>query len=382
MKTELSKINEEIKSVLSSINEFSETEVNQRFDTREKHIVASIKVYEWLDEDHVKQVIKNNNLQAYEADILEEFNENRLNNIHAHVCECEVSYLKEKYENNVDIADFKSIFSVYNYSKRFETLEDAKKENPKNKYYLEKYFNTAKRFKTFKNFQNFIKKKNESEYLEFCKRENINFDCWQFGRSGGWFSICKVSELESDFLGDYVGCYAWQLLNEDNNKDFNEKLNEHCFEHKETKAQFLSRIKNVLKEIQSKFDSVEQIIQDVQDGTKSFSNSLLNQLEHEINEFVNEDLTSQKTNASIVLDGEIIKTSLGVSVQADEFKTNLIEVLKELNQNKEIERLPINRKVENYFVEYAQKIENDYLIKAGCHKFSLNNILQTFNISI
>jgi hypothetical protein len=38
----------------------------------------------------------------------------------------------------------------------------------------------------------------------------------------------------------------------------------------------------------------------------------------------------------------------------------------------------IDKKVGNYFVEYATKVENDTIIKAGCHKFSLNNILQLF----
>lgn len=378
---ELSKINAEIKSILNSINEYSELDLNNEFDTRDGYIVANIKVYDWLKDDDVLKVIENNQLENYKTEILEEFDDNRLSNIYNHVCETEVSYLKEKYEQNIDISNFKKIFSVYNFAKRFDTLEDVAKEN-KIDYYLENYFKIAKRFKTFKNFCNFIKRKNVNEYNEFLKRDSINFDCWQFGRSGGWFSICKVSELENDYLGDYIGCYAWELLNEDNNKDFNEKLNNYCLNYKESKIQFLSRAKANLKEIEAKFNNVKQIIIDIEESKKYFKDSLIHELEHEINEFIAEELKIQKPNVSIIIENDKVKTSLGVSVPTNEFKANLIEVLQELKANKDVENLPIKRNVGNYFVEYAQKIENDYLIKAGCHKFSLNNILNVFNISI
>ena len=380
----LSKINEQIKEVLNSINEFSEKDLNQTFDTREGYIVANIKVYDWLDNEDVWAIIQSSSLQANEAQILEEFTDERLSNIYNHVCETEVRYLKDVYEKNMDILDFKKILSIYAYAHKFETLQDVLNENinasTSFKYYLENYFNIAKKHKTYKGYVNYIKKKNLAEFNEFYKRDLINFECWQFGRSGGWFSICKESELKKDYLYNYLGYPAHDLLNECNNDVFNNILNDSLLNYKETKSQFLSRIKQELKEVQSLFNAVEQIIKDIESNKKYFKDSLASQLEYEIQEFCSENLNIENTNVSISLAGEIVKTSLGVTVEAKEFKTNLIEVLKELRENSELEELPINRKVGNYFVEYARKIEGDYLIKAGCHRFSLNNILSTFNL--
>jgi hypothetical protein len=284
---------------------------------------------------------------------------------------------------NRDISDFKKILSIYTYAHKFETLQDALNENTGAssifKYYLENYFNIAKRHKTYKSYVNYIKKKNLTEFNEFYKRDLINCECWQWGRSGGWFSICKKSELQKDYLYENLGYPAHELLNENENETFNDVLNT-LLNYKETKSQFLSRIKSYLKEIQSRFNAVEQIIKDVESKKKYFKDSLVSELEYEIQEFCSENLNIEDTNASISLVGEIVKTSLGVTVEAKEFKTNLIEVLKELRENSELEELPINRKVGNYFVEYAKKIEGDYLIKAGCHRLSLNNILSTFNL--
>lgn len=67
----------------------------------------------------------------------------------------------------------------------------------------------------------------------------------------------------------------------------------------------------------------------------------------------------------------------------EEFKTNLLSLLPDFAAlTIENPTLSIERKVGKYFVERASKVDNDILIKAGCHRFSLNNLLTTFNLSL
>ena len=72
-------------------------------------------------------------------------------------------------------------------------------------------------------------------------------------------------------------------------------------------------------------------------------------------------------------------TSLGVKVKLIDFKTAFLKVSNIFNSLKTDEKKPIKLNVAGYFVEYAKRIEDDILIKAGCHKFSLNNINSVIN---
>jgi predicted nucleic acid-binding protein len=376
---QLSQINEEIKSVLNSINEFSEMDLKQRFNTRDGYIVANIKVYDYLSEEDIKEAIKENNAQELSIQILEEFDENRLNNIYNHVCENEVNYLKEKYEKKCDLTDFYSVFRVYNLCQRYDNKEKAILENNHLEYFIKTYFDEAKKHKTFESYQKAIKKSNEIEFKEFLKRDSIIFDCWQFGRSGGWFSICKKSELEQDYLYYHIGYDAHDLLNEDSNKTFNEIVN-NLLNNNESKKQFLKRIKGNLEETETLFNNIESIVNDIEESKKHFKDCLFQQLVHEISELIEE--SENVSNVSIEIDGDEVKTSKGVSVLLIEFKANLIELMKQIRESKfnDTGYLPIKKKVGSYFVEYAQKLNDDFIIKAGCHKFSLNNILSKIAI--
>ena len=381
---ELSKINQEIKEVLNGINDYSESEIKDRFNTRDGYIVANIKVYDYLSESDILNTIKDysNITESTKFAILEEFNSERLNNVFYHVCESEVSYLKEKYEGNCDITNFTKVFHVYDYTKRYETKEKALTENIENEWYIKTYFHKAKKYKTFEAYKKAIQKENEKEFNEFINRNSINFDCWQFGRSGGWFSICKQSELENDWLYYYISYQAHDLLTENDNNTFNEIVN-NLLNYNESKKQFLNRIKKDLQDIEFKFKAVETVINDIEESKKYFKDCLINQLDHEINSFLEEyEETETLSNVTIQIDNNKVLTSLGVTVLLSEFKANLIELMTKIKgaQLEENSILPIKKNVGNYFVEYAKKVKDDFIIKAGCHKFSLNNILNTVSI--
>jgi hypothetical protein len=389
-KKELSKINLEIKKVLNSINDYTESEINDRFNTREGYIIANIKVYDYLSESDILNTIKdypniigsNEFAISTKFAILEEFNDERLNNVFHHVCESKVAYLKEKYEGNCDLTNFTKVFHVYNYTKRYETKEKAIEENIENDWYIKTYFDKAKKYKTFEAYKKAIKKENESEFNDFVNRDSINFKCWQFGRSGGWFSICKKEDYEQDWLYYYISYQAHDLLSENDNNTFNEIVND-LLNCNESKKQFLSRLKENLKDIEFKFNAVESVINDIEESKKYFKDCLISQLNHEINSFL-EEYEEEETlsNVTIQIDNNKILTSKGVTVLLSEFKANLIELMANIKgaQLEENSILPIKKNVGNYFVEYAKKVNNDFIIKAGCHKFSLNNILNTVSI--
>ena len=108
-----------------------------------------------------------------------------------------------------------------------------------------------------------------------------------------------------------------------------------------------------------------------------FKDCLLNELENEIYIFISEELedTILNSNCTIEVQDNLIKTSKGVSVQLEEFKTNLAQLKPKFQAMKEGEVLKIGVKVGKYFVERATKTKEDIIVKAGCHKFSLNNII-------
>jgi hypothetical protein len=384
MKKAISKINEELFNVLTTIEGLTEGEKSEDFNTREGKICANIKVYDYFDTDDLESVLKDKQLTPYQQNLVtEEFNENRLNSIYNHICETEVHCLKEQYEDSCDLSNWGAIFRVYKKANNKEGNEKAfyiesyKSEN----WYIEHYWSIAQQFKTFEEYQKSVIKNDEIGYNEWIKRSYVDkFECWQYGRSGGWFSICDKSEVEfepndNDFFNLIYDLR--QAHNDNDNKAFNEVLNNYSIDDKK---KYIKECEEEIKEYNDKVHAIESIIEDIEGQKKYFKETLLNELEHEVSQFINDELDSNliQSNCTIQIEQDIVKTSKGVTVLKDEFQSNL-ELLKPLFNSMHVnDIIRIDKKVGNYFVEYATKVENDTIIKAGCHKFSLNNILQLF----
>ena len=373
MKTinKLSKVNETIKYLLDEVNTIEEYEARNDFNTRDGKIVSNIKVYEWIDEDDVKDVIQNENLEQLQESILEEFNSERLINIKHHVSETEISHLKERFEENVDLNNYEKQAILYGtYKAGNITPED--RFTTKYKYYIESFEAFKKRKNnTQKDYLTHLIKQDPQGYKELKRRQLINFECWQYGRSGGWFSICDADELEnceSDFFN-----LIDDLDNTEDNNEFNEILRDHNY-FSEDKRQLIKDIEEFINEWNERKEAIQHYVKEVEESTKYFKSILKEQLSYEIDTFIQEDLNFENSNCKISIEDNKVKTTLGVSVNLEEFKTafnNVIHIFKNLKQG---EKAPIKKHVGGYFVEYAKKVESDILIKAGCHKFSLNNI--------
>lgn len=374
-------INNTIKEKINRLIELQDYEARKEFDTRGGKICANIKVYDWIDEGDVIAYIDKEYPRADRGAILEEFNENRLNSIHSHTCENEVRYLKDKYEGDVDILNFEAIFRVWGKANNTEgRAKDFYLDlHTKDKYYIETYWEQAINFSNFEEFKKHIIKGDEWGYKEFVLRSKIDkFECWQYGRSGGWFSVCNESEVDfSDIIYYNYGYWLEDLVNIDNDKEFNAAITEEG----EDKKSLLKRIKDTIKNAEDKIDAIKEIVANIEEGKKYFKESLLSELHYEIDTFIEETNTELKSNCTIEVTNDKVKTSLGVSVKLEEFIENLVLYVPQFKAMVEGEEIKINKQVGNYQVERAKKIEGDIIIKAGCHKFSLSNILENVKIA-
>jgi hypothetical protein len=362
----MNKINSKIQDQINKLIELQDYESRNDFDTREGKICANIKVYDWLDEGDVIAYIDKEYPGADKTQILDEFNDDRLNSIHSHTCEMEVSNLKEKYEGNADVSNFYALFKTYHQSNNTEgrSKEFYIELYPKNKYYIETYWDKAKEFKTIEEFKKHILKQDAWGYNEFFTRDKIDkFECWQYGRSGGWFSICSEDEVDfSRIIGDNFGYWLEDMAAIDSDKEFNLRLSEVG----EDKKDLLKRIKEAIKNAEEKIEAIKQIVVDIEYSKKYFKESLLVELHHEIDEFIAENSVELKSNCTIEVADDRVKTSLGVSVNLKEFTENLAYFAPQFKAMKEGEEIKINKKVGNYIVERAKKIEGgDVIIKAG-----------------
>jgi hypothetical protein len=392
----LSKVNEKISQLASRILEIEQYEANDDFNTREGNICANIKVYEWLDEDDVMKYIKNRNLSSIEEDILEEFNETRLNGIYDHTCEDQVEYLKERYEGNCDLDNPYKEYNLYKrfYDANFKAypLNYYSHRDKKTNKLVKEWLGTNKHFyEDFKAFSkrkiNYpeaylknIRQKKEWEFKEWDRRSLINFECWQYGRRGGWFSICKNSELEDQQFVQSSTFYT--AINElegiEDNAEFNQILSDELEIQSKYKKEFIKEMEIFIESWTEKFEAIKYFVEEIEKAAKGFKECLVYQLTAEIDEFI-ADLNIDFSNCSIKIEDDHVITSLGVKVKLIDFKTAFLKVSNIFNSLKTDEKKPIKLNVAGYFVEYAKRIEDDILIKAGCHKFSLNNINSVIN---
>ncbi len=379
MKTNsISKVNKKIYQLVNRLNELSEYNPRNYFNTREGMICANIKVYDWLDEDDVLKVCTDLGIKKTKK-VLKEFNEDRLNDIRNHVLEYETDYIKERYETNCDVSDFNKIFIVGRYA--FDsTIERTKvlENRPELKYYIENYWDKALTFKTFEDFKNDVTTNSGKEYEDWYKRSLIDkIEVWQYGRSGGWLSICNQDELNFEDIFDKEFSYGfWGRLydayNSDDNYAFNQALSEDAYTS-ENKPKLIKTLEGIIADVEEKIDAVRYIIDQIEGSKKYFKECLLQQLEHEIRDFITEN---NDYNVQIKIVDDTIKTTLGVSVPLQEFKNTFNLVAPHIEKLQRKEKFTINKKVGKYNVEYAKRKKDDVLIKAGCHRFSYNQIKQ------
>lgn len=298
----LSKVNKTIKDLVEQVNEIEQYNVDADFNTRgggyanSDCIVANIKVYDWLDSDDVSTVLnKVNYFKDFKIEIEEEFcNDDRLSSIHNHVCENEVRYLKEKYEELVHLNDYRERARVYAIYRAGNLTPSSQKYHTFYKIYKNEYDKFLKRkHNTHKDYFKWLYKNNKAEIDERDRLESFERECWQYGRSGGWLSICKRDELEDlEFESEhfYIDHNFIDLLDIEDNNSFNKLLNEDVEVYgTKNKNLLISELKTFIQDWEDKKDNIEFFVNEIEEGTKHFKNCLLSQLEHEIEQFL-EDL--------------------------------------------------------------------------------------------
>jgi hypothetical protein len=373
-KSGLSKINEEILSLAERVVEIEDYEAKSDFDTREGHIVANVKVYEWLSSNDVESVISKRGFEAHKEDILEEFNEARLDSIVNHTNEWEVDYVKEKLEGRVHVNDLGNRAASYNIF-----LREGGDVNPDDftqhtfylKHYKKEFANFFKRKNnSLKAYKKSLKKNNPWDWEENRRLDSFTPAVWSWGRSGGWLSVCETRELE----GEEFDYYLTDLSSSLTNKEFNDELELIAVGQKE-KRKLIQDMKYFISEWEFKKSAIEYYVNEIEENKKGIKEAYLDRLEQEVYDYVTVDLGVQTSNVSIEVDGDLVKTSLGVSVDVTEFTANLMELKPTFLGMKPGDVVQIGRKVGKYFVERATGIDGDVIVKAGCHKFSVNQML-------
>lgn len=345
----MSKINDQIISLSRAIDEINDYEASNDFDIRERHIVANIRVRDWLDEDDVLNYVKDRNLtQAEIEDLLSEFNDSRLDSITSHTGEWEIRYAKEMLEDRVHINNLDE--------RAFDYARFLRGEKPKNDYYVKQFELFSKRKNnSYKQYKAFIQRTNKFDYEEANRLDSFTPEVWQYGRSGGWLSVCKADELENSYL-------EWEGITEENI----DEILEGC-----DKRAVLKEMKESIAGWEFTFASIKHYVDLFEDNAKHFIECVRENMKSEIDEYLDGNL---KTNCTIKIIKEFVRTSLGVTVPLKEFMDSYSELMNELNNHKPGEKFEFNRKVGNYTVENVTIDEDDVIIKAGCHRFSLNQI--------
>lgn len=277
----LSKINSSIKELIKTCLDLDSIE---SFNTRDKYIVAKIKFYNWLNEEDVETICEKLLLDVNTIlEIKDKFNEKFLYDFYINQSSFEIEYLKEVYEDNVDIENYGKILSLWNKCQCFTDTNSCIEKYPDYKYYINYYWKKVKRYKSNKSWKKYVHKL--ESYQEWLNRRYIDkFEVWQFGRCGGWLSICKESELEFTYLDDsYYHYYIDLLLEETDNDKFNSIFNK----LEEDKYKFLSNLKSEYNYHLEKIQAIKSIIDNIESMVKNYKTTLLDLLENEIQIFLN-----------------------------------------------------------------------------------------------
>lgn len=367
----MNKTNEKILALINRGDEIADYEAHGDFNVREGMICANIRVSGWIDADDVFEIEKKNNWGHLSAEIEGEFGEDRLGGIYAHACEDGVTNLKEQYEDNCDLENYSKIFAVWYWAHNDygRTKEDYLKEK-KCEYYINQYWDDSLKCEKYNEWERKVKKM--AGYAEWEKRSRIDkFECWQYGRSGGWFSLCDKNEVET-------GCnpiednYGWHLICNLKAAKTDKEFNAAFVDHGITKKDFIADSQKFIADFDNKIAAIQEIVEDIEKQCKNFKDDVLYRLEDEMREFVF-DFGPMQQNATVSIDGELVKTSLGASVPKGEFMDAWVQLQPILA--KLTETTKINKRVGNYVVERAERVGDDVIIKAGCHKISYNNIV-------
>jgi len=374
----LSKINQELQCLAKRVLEINEYEPSSDFQISDGYIVANVKVYEWLRLDDVKDVCKKLGI-VYTPTIEGEFSKDRLNNIQSHVIEFGREDIRDNLRTQCQFEPIDNMLIAYKYmlNKWDHELVSLYRNNKTISKFIKRKNNSLSDFKRFL--------KNDKYYGHSYKMSNLFEDAdinkddsgWFYGRSGGWLTLTK----NDNFWNGELESHEWVLRQDSivygtNNEEFNEN-----FDDVEEKKEIIKDLKLGIAEFDNKVNALKELVEYYSKEVctdENFKSSLIAQLEHEIEEFAKED---KGTNATLEINEESVKSSLGVKVELTDVK-ELFEIHEEgISTLKCDEIYAIGEKIGNYTIEYAYNNGNGTIIKAGCHRIPFDNIVEMLKLS-
>lgn len=379
-KTELSLL-----SLAHKANDLLDELLDNKYSSRhESHIAFNCKVYQWFDLDDVKSIIQNSKMTFTQIrTVLEEFDENRLNNIYNHA-------LEDAAEGFKSWADGDSCDTPRYINKEMEKLS-----NPETCPYtdlrpiLQRKRKQSTREKAVHAF--FQNGYDTLEHLEHI--DTKDFGC--YGRSGGNYVIADSSTAQG--YKDNVEHFLENAFAEHRDitkkekdltcirvddgctrEDWHDELSYHeCYkEDLEAIIEYCNALLFVIKEgkeevqaLQNKEYYLELLTEEISNEIGSFTMTTNNET---VEKWMNHQLRFFRTNASgysfLRLDKKKsnIQTSQNISIELDK-GLKLYKLLSRLDPNKHHSlKYSIGNFTTNSF-GYDEKFKEP-ILRAGCHK--------------
>jgi hypothetical protein len=321
MKNKIKKLLDKIQGFVNQIEEYNEY-LNENSYNGE--LSYNVKAYDWIGESDIRKLKCFDILNKNSRDrVLEEFNDDRLNDIYYHT-------IDNERENFIDSITYN--VSPYSY------LLDAKE---------------------------------------------ISFQ----GRQGGHLCLGSISSFEAELndvgLCDYP-FYSWSgvfSIPDDIDQCITE-LKEHFGVTTQKKVYDLLKVDIVkefepyCKDLEKKLLSFAELETDIEGHKKFFKDTLIGQLEFEIEQFIDDEY-SYEQSIELAEQGDYSQLDSILSIEKDMIKTNqkvqvplkaAILAIQEIEKGTDV----IGSKISHYTIEAIEKREKDTYVKIGCHLFSVN----------
>ena len=335
----LNKINTEILNACKELYEFVNTDHVEEFDTRGKYLVSNIKYRGFLTGEDVLKLAPNLPNDA-ELELLEEFDDTRLNGIMDHCAQDAIESFKDEYGGK-------------------DQLQERGHKSP------------------YGRFANAV--------------YTINGDADDVSTqgNGGWLSYAPKSVIEFSYNeNDETICADAIVENPtESNKRFDELIEDHLtrvyYQYKgeerkrievgtyKAKKNLVAYLKGAKEDLEAKVEACRTIDKYIRQRADEFISDCIEQLKEEIGDFLT---SSKEVNATIWIDGDRVVTSMGASVP----KASAVKVLSMLefkgNSIKFQDGDDRGFKVGAFRVDSAWRAGDDWIVKVGCHRLSLQHV--------
>ncbi len=347
-------------------------------DTRSGYVCFNIKNHEFLSEDDLMTVLLDIGIdKPMIEDIGNEFNNERLWNIWHHTAEHEISWFREW----IDGCAYNSYGYIYEkYVKPIQ--EDGSLSNQEKDEKIKEVWSQWE---------------NDSKCLDLLSKFDSK-DVWQFGRSGGWLSLFKRSEINAHEENVLYTQDIASLIDDNyglTNKKLIDIIDDEIGINELTMTELYSTICSESDGLFEFVEAVKFVEQHIKDCLQGFHSQCLEILREEVVQYVDQEGiiinvknisvdkewisgVKKHTNSLLALvrydkNKDVIETSKGLSFSSDKFIKEFKNIGGFITEGVDI-KFNNHKIFDKFYLSRIKCVNDDYLIKAGCHNMLYSNI--------